>query len=492
MSQPHAETPASPEPALHLRASLVRQIVEFVLLLGLGILLFRTFTAEAYIVPTGSMAPTLLGIHEQIACPNCRFRFPLGVDEDGHAGRPVCPNCGRDDLEGAPVVSCSGDRLLVQKFLYDFRRPRRWEVAVFHYPGDTSQAYVKRVVGLPGEAVQIVDGDIVVDGVVARKTLKEQRAMRILVYDNQFVPRDSHRYPRFVLRRGRRRTTLESGWRAAGSAFVHEPAEREDDDDGAPGSAVDWLEYRHWDPDRSRYSPVYDFNAYNGGEVRGENRVNDLMVEAALSDVQGVDSVLLRLNSGVDRFIISLPVCPGGKLEVERNGEKLPVGHPRERLPEPARASAVRRLEASVMDRRLTVAVDGELLFDPIDYDAAQSGPGHGDSPFGFGVRQGKLTISGIRLYRDVYYTSVLANTPRRPFGVDEPYQLGADEFFVLGDNSAVSNDSRFWTPSPVVPGELFLGKPFLVHLPGRVVPLKVFGRSFYWVPDPREIRYIR
>jgi len=38
----------------------------------------------------------------------------------------------------------------------------------------------------------------------------------------------------------------------------------------------------------------------------------------------------------------------------------------------------------------------------------------------------------------------------------------------------------------------LFLGKPFLVHLPGQVFPLKVFGHSVYWVPDPREIRYIR
>ena len=70
--------------------------------------------------------------------------------------------------------------------------------------------------------------------------------------------------------------------------------------------------------------------------------------------------------------------------------------------------------------------------------------------------------------------------------------QLGADEYFVLGDNSPVSNDSRFWNDGPVVRGSMFLGRPFLVHLPGQVVPLKVFGRSVCWVPDPRQIRYIR
>jgi len=149
-------------------------------------------------------------------------------------------------------------------------------------------------------------------------------------------------------------------------------------------------------------------------------------------------------------------------------------------------------LEASVMDRRLMVAIDGELLFDPYDYDDPGVGRGPGDRPIALGVRDGGWTVEDLRIYRDVHYTSMLANTPRRPFGVDAPYQLGRDEYFVLGDNSPVSNDSRFWSFSPVVPGSLLLGKPFLVHLPGHVVPLQVFGRSLYWVPDPREIRYIR
>jgi signal peptidase I len=108
------------------------------------------------------------------------------------------------------------------------------------------------------------------------------------------------------------------------------------------------------------------------------------------------------------------------------------------------------------------------------------------------GVLGGSMEVRRVRIYRDIYYTGNLAMGSRRPFAVDSPYFLKDDEFFVLGDNSPISNDSRFWPKSPVVRGDCFLGKPFLVHLPGQVCPLKVFGRPLGWIPDPREIRYIR
>jgi signal peptidase I len=148
-------------------------------------------------------------------------------------------------------------------------------------------------------------------------------------------------------------------------------------------------------------------------------------------------------------------------------------------------------LEAAVVDHRLTIALDGLPLFEPYDYDDPASGPSPDESPIALGVRGGSMAVSDLKIFRDVYYTSSLGTTPRHPHGVAEPYPLGEDEYFVLGDNSPVSNDSRFWAGSPVVPGSMFLGKPFLVHLPGQVVALEVFGRSVYWVPDPRRIRYI-
>ena len=467
-------------------AYFLRQSVEFIVMLVLIILIFRTFAAEAYIVPTGSMAPTLLGNHREIRCINCAFRFTLGIDEGGKSGTALCPNCGQSGLDDIEFVESTGDRVLVQKFLYDVRRPRRWEVAVFNYPGEPSQAYVKRVVGLPGESIRIEGGDILIDGAIARKTLDEQRAIRVPVFDNNYGPRDNARYPRWSFRRGRHEQKLPTGWKPDGGRFVHEATDPR-------GGRFDWLDYHHWDPDRGRFGPIHDHNPYNGAEVRGENVVRDLMVEAWFAPGDDLNAFAIRIDSGGDRFVIELPTTGAAddEVKVTRNGRQVYLAKPLAPLVfnREGRGSLI---EASVMDRRLMVAVDGVLLFEPVDYEDPVDRLNPSANPIGFGARGGALSLSSIRIHRDIYYTGSLAFTPRRAFGVDRPYRLGEDEFFVLGDNSAVSNDSRFWPTSPVVPGELFLGKPFLVHLPGQAVLLKVFGHSLYWVPDPRKIRYIR
>jgi signal peptidase I len=466
---------------------LMRPAVEFLVVLLLGILFFRTFAAEAYIVPTGSMAPVLLGQHYDYDCPSCHFRFALGIDEQGRSGRAACPNCGRLEWAETHVMEGAGDRLLVQKFLFDLRPPRRWETAVFQNPAEPDEAYVKRVVGLPGDAVLIQGGDVYIDGVIARKTLEEQRALSIPIFDSAFPPEDAARFPRFVARRGLHGRGHSSGWQFEGTSFRREPTEESPD-------LVDWLEYRHWEPDRGSYGPVRDFLAYNGLDLPGENRVNDVMIDAEIAVEPDVRAVVLRLEHGADRFLVTISTDVITPVEVRRNGRYVHVGETRKRLdaaffhsPRPV------RLEASVIDHRLTVALDGELAFDPLDYNDPSPGPAGDDSPVAIGILgRGAAKVARLRLSRDVYYTDTLANAPRRPFGVEVPYILGKGEYFVLGDNSPVSNDSRFWAESPVVKRELFIGKPFLVHLPSQAVPLRVFGRELYWIPDPREIRYIR
>lgn len=54
----------------------------------------------------------------------------------------------------------NGDYLLVDELTGYFRKPERGEVIVFRYPNDDSTYFIKRVIGLPGDVVEIVDGKV--------------------------------------------------------------------------------------------------------------------------------------------------------------------------------------------------------------------------------------------------------------------------------------------------------------------------------------------
>jgi signal peptidase I len=449
-------------------AGVVRQTVELIVSLCLCILFVRTFSAEAYVVPTGSMAPTLLGLHREIICPNCGFTFVVGIDEEHHTGEAVCPNCGQRSLDRASSTECGGDRVLVEKFLYDFRAPKRWEVAVFHFPGEPSQAYV------------------FIDGKIVRKSLAEIRAMRILVHDSRFQPQDAGRFPRWQFRAGSRHSDAETGWALQSGQFAYKSPPSES------RMGIDWLVYKHWDPSRGRYGPVRDFYAYNGGDLGADNDVDDLGVDARVRVSEGVDVVLLALRSGSDQFVVRVPVGKRGSIELTRNGQRKTLTNRWNPFEEIGLWPRSVNLTAAVFDHRLQVAIDGRLLFDPYDYDDPVALGLASESPFALGARGGAIEVNDLRIYRDIYYTSSLANTPRYSRGMATDVKLGKDEYFVLGDNSPVSNDSRFWNEGPVVRASMFVGRPFLVHLPGQVVAVNVFGRSVCWVPDPRQIRYIR
>jgi len=57
-----------------------------------------------------------------------------------------------------------GDRVIVWKFEYLLRKPRRGDVIVFKYPRDPKVDYVKRLIGLPGDSVEIKNGVVFVNG----------------------------------------------------------------------------------------------------------------------------------------------------------------------------------------------------------------------------------------------------------------------------------------------------------------------------------------
>ena len=134
------------------------------------------------------------------------------------------------------------------------------------------------------------------------------------------------------------------------------------------------------------------------------------MIEAHIAPSRDVPIVAVRIDSGSDRFVIELPVAgakAGGtpsSLKVRRNNRLVEVTHATGQLRLPrSKTDPGALLEVSVMDRRLSVAIDGVLAFDPVDYENPVAGPGTAVNPIGFGVKNGSLAVSGIKIFRDVY-----------------------------------------------------------------------------------------
>ncbi len=58
----------------------------------------------------------------------------------------------------------TGDRIFGNRLAYLFGDPQRYDIVIFKYPDDETQLYIKRVIGLPGETVEIRDGKVYIDG----------------------------------------------------------------------------------------------------------------------------------------------------------------------------------------------------------------------------------------------------------------------------------------------------------------------------------------
>ena len=137
-----------------------RETIESIAIAFVLAFLFRTFEAEAFVIPTGSMAPTLLGQHKDVTCVRCDYPFRVSASDDDES-RPkevigcTCPNC-RYQMNFEPAgpdgpipPTYKGDRIIVAKFPYEVGDPHRWDVAVFRYPLTAKTNFIKRIVGLP-------------------------------------------------------------------------------------------------------------------------------------------------------------------------------------------------------------------------------------------------------------------------------------------------------------------------------------------------------
>lgn len=155
----------------------IKDTIESVVVALILAFVFRAFIVEAFVIPTGSMAPTLYGAHGTIACEDCGTEFAYGLrDLEDHrrtnpilsTARAVCPNCNHRNTDltvsDDKLNAEKGDRILVLKWPLDFggkwMDPARWDVTVFKDPSDGVTNFIKRLVGLPNELLMILDGDV--------------------------------------------------------------------------------------------------------------------------------------------------------------------------------------------------------------------------------------------------------------------------------------------------------------------------------------------
>lgn len=411
----HGDKPKDPR---DLRRQ-AREVADSLAIAFILAMVIRHYVLEVFKIPTKSMEPTLLG------------------------------------------DPWSGDKILVNKFAYDLRGPRRWEVAVFKYPQKTSLNYIKRVVGLPGETICVEHGDVYINARIARKPWRVQRDLW------RMTPH----------------SPKSEAWNFIGPDGARkEPASLEFTADSTGGTGEAELRY-------DRAILAYETDKFGGLFT------SDVMVEFSLIPREAAGSLSveithtppLRGDKVLDvweaRFPLSDPDCvpevwrgpPGAATIFAREGKC--------RLPKDKAA----RIQVCNVDQSTIVRVNGSEvvakdydLGNPVFEDAAYTRQAH--------VRlrwsQAHATVRDPAIYADVHYTSndkdargddvAFSDYKRKglpAYAVREAYQLKDDEYFVLGDNSANSNDSRAWQ---TVPRSYLVGEAFMVLWPlGRMKPVR-------------------
>jgi signal peptidase I len=125
---------------------------------------------EAFALSANSMSPTMRGYHFIGRCPACGSTAVIsGSDFEGRDARPVkvvsrgvCERClhFEQEIEATGPQLFGPDRILCNKTL----TPKRWDAVVFRYPPEPELVYVKRLVGMPGEEIDIRDSAVWING----------------------------------------------------------------------------------------------------------------------------------------------------------------------------------------------------------------------------------------------------------------------------------------------------------------------------------------
>ena len=428
----------------------LRETVESIAIAFILAFLFRTFEAEAFVIPTGSMAPTLQGRHKDVVCPECGYEYRVSasseVDRDGNrlpncnVEAALCPMCSfrlsmdPHDLKAVEAYpSYSGDRIIVNKFAYDVSDPQRWDVVVFKYPEDAKTNYIKRLVGLPNERFQIRHGDVFTAPTgsdqfqIARKPPEKVRAMLQPVYDNDYA------LPKLIEAGVRPRwqpwTALgeKSNWTTSSDyqSFTAEGT--------SPGPA--WIRYQQIEPTEEIWqrvvqhqhvtspepSLIYDDYAYNDGNDGNcgyphgtPHPVGDLEVGCKLDVKNNQGAVILELVKGGRQFRCRIDLASGdAKLSISGLGDFGPTAST------PIHGAGSYEVSFANVDQQLILWVDGKVItFNaPTIYDdlnnstPVEISPRPGSdvatdlSPVGVAVEGGaSVAVSHLKIGRDIYY----------------------------------------------------------------------------------------
>ena len=526
MSQPTSSTSTSGKRHHSTHTETFNQIVLMLILA----FTFRVFVLEAFVIPTGSMAPTLMGAHVRYTCENCGFHFdrnysplrpsPTDINIPRVAEvetRANCPNCGYPisyEQTQAPRVFY-GDRILVLKYLYLLQQPKRWDVVVFKTPSQPEiyhygQAYIKRLIGKPGEQVMMLDGDIYVtrksnpqdsDWEIQTKPEAVQNALWRIVHDIDYAPQGLD--PDTGLPASSDAAQDFQPWKPATAAWKYSR-------DGTGARAFLFGNTQGssallFDPSigPSKHS-LTDFLAYD--QQGFLSPVSDLKLSFFYTRAAGNGPLELTLSKNHDQFFA---VIEPGKASLYR----ATFENPRQRellatasYPFTAKPAQIDFIN---VDYRVRLLVDGKqvLTTTPQQYapDVASLKARDTRPPLpvvGITADSQVCAITHLSLMRDVYYTQVIADGTRAYRGTpDKPVKLGPEEYFCLGDNSPLSADGRFWkeavdlpaegidAQAGVVPERFLLGKALLVYWPAG---FRLYNdRAPDLIPNFGEMRFI-
>jgi signal peptidase I len=482
-----------------LNMSGARESVESFVVVFLGFLVLG-LEAEGFVIPTGSMAPTLMGRHKEVACPECGFVYTVNADNEVGASAPsrpearwvvagTCVNCRYvariDDLP-----NFQGDRIYVIKTPLTLpffpalgaAEPARWDVAVFKVPEEPEVRYIKRRIGMPNEVVRIHRGDIWVGqrGKDApftrpRRPLAHQEAMQIAVHDDSHRAKSLEGDPRWR----RWVSATEGGWKESADKSIVSRYEISAD-------APEWAElrFRNVVPDPVQWASIVrgeplshpprptlitDFYAYNT-ELTEDMGNHPSGARKSWNHPHWVGDLTLKfdLNATARKGVVRVELIKGGVAnicEIDLERDEVSLHHGNQLLAGPVHAGLARTQKHAVsfanVDDRLTIQVDGSLPFGEGVTVAAEEVeyPNADDlSPVSITAKGASVAVERLRISRDIYYTldptrSDLSQLDREPFASD-PVAL----FDWLGDPSRFEAFSeRPPTDYPISPGHYMM-----------------------------------